>query len=355
MIRPIALLLLLLVACARELELPEAPTPIPDGPPAPALLGALSGDYELEVALEFDGVMVPAPAGWLRLMHLVDPRGVDAERVLGYGLLANAFDQVDDGTLSCAAFLDATYDGRRLQGTAQTFTCEGLAGDRLPFAAQPVAGVAGLSSDLPYFVCPDSPARPLRARRRCVFNPSISGVYQGTATDCDGVSFSTQLALGFAGAELVGFGHPWSESIYSGRYEPFDFGGTLQIEEPATGRLECAAFTLVPDGDVVRLSLQRWPAAEERLDDGTILQSCAERPEACAGLTVEATRLVAGDEAPCEAADFAPALWVYTQPALEGTARYLDVFVIDGNGSGGVLPPFTAQIVLQRPSDGALA
>jgi len=47
---PTLLSLLLAASCARELELVDPPTPpaAPAGLPAPALLGALSGDWLLE-------------------------------------------------------------------------------------------------------------------------------------------------------------------------------------------------------------------------------------------------------------------------------------------------------------------
>lgn len=350
-----SLLLLLCAACARDLELVDPPAPPPvvdDGLPAPALLGPLSGDWLLETALEGGET---APTGWLRLLHLVDPKELEEERVLGFGLYGGFEAGIVAPSFACGGFVDAAYQGAAVEGSIQPFDCAGAPLPPQDFHAARVAGVAGLTSDLTMQVCPGGAARPLRARRACVFNASISGVYQGRSIACDGTETEFQLGLGFTGGEVTGWLHPWGGWTISGSYDPFVGGGLVELHDPKTQELQCGHLALRPVGETLALGLDVWAAVELQQLDGSILRSCPPQPEGCGLRRIEVTRLEGGTTESCDPSVFVRELRTEAVASRAGDASFVvDVRVYDAAG-GAPLPPGAVRLSLVRASDGVEA
>lgn len=335
-------ILLVLSACARDLEVPAAPGATPEA------LGELSGIYGLAFAWTppegKETVEIPHSA-LMAIMHLEKP-GADPEPVAGF-----IFDDVVDldPSLPTTADLDpelffgrtfrALYDGTHLEGEGRRFLA--VSGERAPGGGALNLSLAGLG------ICPRGAGaarapEPVRARRLCTFDPAISGVYRGEAGACggEGPTRTSYLGLGFFEDAAIALRYPEEGEVSVLSYDLFT-GAGLGLVLSETG-YSAAVMQLADSGENLDLEMEVYALTGTCTERRSLrrLAGGVRNPE-CSLSTIPVTDL-----------EYEARVTVEDGPAAR--RRFVDVRVFPTSAPTITLPPGLLGLVveLQATDDG---
>ncbi len=347
----------LILACATLLAGCLNLTEVLDAEPEPALLGDLSGLYELSIGLADGDELGPwmqedLPYGSrLQILHLKETSAA-TETLLAIEEIAY-YDASVGGTAEVGGdeaqwerlYFEAEYDGTTIEG--KTNGDADLNGRR-------VAGGGLLRLDDMHAICPAGQRYPLVAKLLCPVNPALSGIYGGTAKSCDTQTDlgDRYLALGFINEGILGLHYPGTDMLVEGNYSRQDesgWGWSFDLasagDESRGGALE---FTLSEAAGKLDLDGNFYA-----MDDAECSVAGCPDPE-CETLTL--SRLSGGDALDCYAADSPPAMGsAWAQRVHDGATgqRFLvvETFYDQMSGEGAYSSTGYTEGILRRADE----